>query len=35
MGLGPVEASRRALSQAGLTIGDIDLVEITRRSPRR
>ena len=28
MGLGPVEASRRALSQAGLTIGDIDLVEI-------
>jgi len=28
MGLGPVEASKRALSQAGLTIGDIDLVEI-------
>ncbi len=28
MGLGPVEASRRALTRAGMTIGDIDLVEI-------
>ncbi len=28
MGLGPVEASRQALSRAGLTIDDIDLVEI-------
>ena len=28
MGLGPVEASRRALAGAGLTIHDIDLVEI-------
>jgi acetyl-CoA C-acetyltransferase len=28
MGLGPVEASRRALARAGLTIDDIDLVEI-------
>jgi acetyl-CoA C-acetyltransferase len=28
MGLGPVEASKRALAQAGLSIGDIDLVEI-------
>ncbi|MFD5812406.1 acetyl-CoA C-acetyltransferase [Rhodococcus aetherivorans] len=28
MGLGPVEASRRALASAGLTIDDIDLVEI-------
>jgi acetyl-CoA C-acetyltransferase len=28
MGLGPVEASRRALAKAGMTIGDIDLVEI-------
>jgi acetyl-CoA C-acetyltransferase len=28
MGLGPVEASRRALAHAGLTIDDIDLVEI-------
>ena len=28
MGLGPVEASRRALANAGLAIGDIDLVEI-------
>ena len=28
MGLGPVEASRRALSRAGLTMNDIDLVEI-------
>jgi acetyl-CoA C-acetyltransferase len=28
MGLGPVEASRRALARAGLTIADIDLVEI-------
>ena len=28
MGLGPVEASRRALKYANMTIGDIDLVEI-------
>jgi acetyl-CoA C-acetyltransferase len=28
MGLGPVEASRRALGHAGMTIDDIDLVEI-------
>ncbi|WP_031464527.1 acetyl-CoA C-acetyltransferase [Sciscionella sediminilitoris] len=28
MGLGPVEASRKALDRAGLSIGDIDLVEI-------
>ena len=28
MGLGPVEASRRALARAGLGIGDMDLVEI-------
>jgi acetyl-CoA C-acetyltransferase len=28
MGLGPVGASQRALAKAGLTIGDIDLVEI-------
>jgi acetyl-CoA C-acetyltransferase len=28
MGLGPVAASQRALERAGLTIGDIDLVEI-------
>jgi acetyl-CoA C-acetyltransferase len=28
MGLGPVEASRRALARAGMTIEDIDLVEI-------
>ncbi|MBC3982420.1 acetyl-CoA C-acetyltransferase [Streptomyces sp. AC536] len=28
MGYGPVEASRQALKRAGLTIGDIDLVEI-------
>jgi acetyl-CoA acetyltransferase family protein len=28
MGLGPVEASRRALSNAGMTLDDIDLVEI-------
>jgi acetyl-CoA C-acetyltransferase len=28
MGLGPVDASRRALGRAGLTIDDIDLVEI-------
>jgi acetyl-CoA C-acetyltransferase len=28
MGLGPVEASARALARAGLTIDDIDLVEI-------
>jgi acetyl-CoA C-acetyltransferase len=28
MGMGPVEATRRALAIAGLTIGDIDLVEL-------
>ncbi len=28
MGLGPVEASRMALSRAGMTIDDVDLVEI-------
>ncbi len=28
MGLGPVEASRRALARAGMTIEDVDLVEI-------
>jgi acetyl-CoA C-acetyltransferase len=28
MGLGPVEASRRALALAGLSIGDMDQVEI-------
>ncbi|GAB3258224.1 acetyl-CoA C-acetyltransferase [Arthrobacter pigmenti] len=28
MGLGPIEASRRALDRAGLSIGDIDLVEL-------
>ncbi len=28
MGLGPVEASRQALQRAGMTIDDIDLVEI-------
>ncbi|WP_020572431.1 acetyl-CoA C-acetyltransferase [Parafrankia discariae] len=28
MGLGPVEASRQALARAGLTVGDIDLIEI-------
>ena len=28
MGLGPVEASRQALARAGLTIDDVDLVEI-------
>jgi acetyl-CoA C-acetyltransferase len=28
MGLGPVEASRQALARAGMSIDDIDLVEI-------
>ncbi|HEY5822048.1 MAG TPA: acetyl-CoA C-acetyltransferase [Propionibacteriaceae bacterium] len=28
MGLGPVESSRRALARAGMSIGDVDLVEI-------
>jgi 3-oxoadipyl-CoA thiolase len=28
MGIGPVEASRKALAGAGLTLGDIDLIEI-------
>ncbi|MER7210978.1 acetyl-CoA C-acetyltransferase [Streptosporangium sp. NPDC000239] len=28
MGIGPVEASRQALSRAGMAIGDVDLVEI-------
>jgi len=28
MGLGPIEASRQALTRAGMTIDDVDLVEI-------
>jgi acetyl-CoA C-acetyltransferase len=28
MGLGPVDASRQALARAGMTIDDVDLVEI-------
>jgi len=28
MGLGPIEASRQALARAGMTIGDMDIVEI-------
>jgi len=28
MGLGPVDASRQALRRAGMTIGDVDLIEI-------
>ena len=28
MGLGPVEASKQALQRAGLSIGDIDLMEV-------
>jgi len=28
MGLGPIEASRQALKRAGMTIGDVDLVEL-------
>jgi 3-oxoadipyl-CoA thiolase len=28
MGIGPVEATRRALARAGLTIGDVDVVEL-------
>lgn len=28
MGLGPIESSRKALARAGLTIHDIDLVEM-------
>ncbi len=28
MGMGPVEASRQALSRAGMSIGDMDLIEI-------
>jgi acetyl-CoA C-acetyltransferase len=28
MGLGPVEASKQALARAGMSIGDVDLVEI-------
>jgi acetyl-CoA C-acetyltransferase len=28
MGLGPIEASQQALTRAGMTIGDLDLVEI-------
>ena len=28
MGLGPIEATKKALQRAGMTIGDIDLVEI-------
>jgi acetyl-CoA C-acetyltransferase len=32
MGLGPIEATRKALANAGMTIDDIDLYEINRRS---
>jgi acetyl-CoA C-acetyltransferase len=28
MGLGPIEACKRSMARAGMTIGDIDLVEI-------
>jgi acetyl-CoA C-acetyltransferase len=28
MGLGPIEASRQALARAGMTINDVDLVEV-------
>ncbi len=28
MGLGPIESTRRALARAGMTIGDVDVVEI-------
>jgi acetyl-CoA C-acetyltransferase len=28
MGLGPIEASRQALGRAGMSVGDIDLVEL-------
>jgi len=28
MGLGPIEACRQALRRAGMTVGDVDLVEI-------
>jgi acetyl-CoA acetyltransferase family protein len=28
MGLGPIPASRKALERAGLTVGDMDLVEL-------
>ncbi len=28
MGIGPVEATKKALSRAGLTIGDIDIIEL-------
>jgi acetyl-CoA C-acetyltransferase len=28
MGLGPIESSRQALARAGMTIGDVDVVEI-------
>src|SRR5205807_3149502 len=28
MGIGPVEASKKALARAGLSLGDIDVIEI-------
>ena len=28
MGIGPIQATRKALARAGLTIDDIDLVEL-------
>jgi acetyl-CoA C-acetyltransferase len=28
MGLGPIESTRQALSRAGMTIGDVDIVEM-------
>ncbi len=32
MGLGPVEATRQAIGRVGMTISDIDLIEINEAS---
>lgn len=35
MGLGPVPATRRVLERAGLSINDMDVIELNEVSPRR
>jgi acetyl-CoA C-acetyltransferase len=35
MGLGPVEATRKALAYAGMSVGNLDLVEINEAFARR
>ena len=35
MGIGPVPATRKALQRAGLTVADLDLVELNEALPAR